>query len=39
MPFIFDFFEILNSFRKLFIKTNQKVQKIKNEVHEENFKV
>jgi len=39
MPFVFDIFELLNNFRKFFIRTNKKVQEIKNEMHEQNIKV
>ena len=39
LPFVFDIFEILNNFRKIFIKTNKKVQEIKSKEHEENIKV
>ena len=39
MPFVFDIFELLNNFRKIFIRTNKKIQEIKDEVHEQNIKV
>jgi len=39
MPFIYDIFNIINNIKKLFIKSNNKINEIKSETHEENIKV